>query len=245
MKCNIPYSELQKDFPKSEVDVYRVLEVDNTYYIRLELDGKPHYLTLTENGVILHSKFLHDRISKEDLPSCNVKDVLDEIFYIMIYELGIRRTQLFTEFDRLFDLITSGKLRDARRIIELRRRIIINYSDSTVLFYISRRLSRLLYPETLEDVKFTYERSELLVTRSSDLYNIYLTEVQNELNEVIKKLTSISFIFMPITAVASVYAVDFSSIDKPLLNWSSLIYLTPIIFITILLVFYLRKLKWL
>lgn len=245
MKCKIQYSELPDNFPKNEVDVYRVLESDGKYYIRLELDGKPHYLTVSEKEVILHSKFLNEQISKEDLGSCEVRDILDEVFYITIYELGVRRTNLFTEFDRLFDIITSGKLRDSKRIFTLRRKIITNYSDATVLFYVSRRINKFLYPETLEDVRFTYERFELLVTRSSDLYNIYLTEVQNQLNEIIKRLTSISFIFLPITALASIYAVDYTSLNTTLLNLYSLVYLLPIIVITILLVFYLRKIKWL
>jgi len=245
MKCKVPYSELPENFPKHEVDVYRVLETDGKYYVKLELDGNPHYLTVSEKEVILHSKFLHEQLSKEDLASCEVRDIIDEVFYTMIYELGVRRTNLFTEFDRLFDLVTSGKLRDSKRILTLRRKIMINYSDATVLFYVSRRLNKFLSPETLEDVRFTYERSELLVTRSSDLYNIYLTEIQNELNEIIKKLTSISFIFMPITAVASVYAVDFTALNTTLLNLSGLVYLSPVIIATILLVFYLRKIKWL
>jgi len=245
MKCNIQYSDLPEDFPKNEVDVYRVLESDGKFYVRLELDGKPHYLTVSEKELILHSKFLYEQISKEDLPSCEVRDILDEVFYVMIYELGLRRTNLFTEFDKLFDLITSGKLRDSKKIFALRRKIMTTYSDATVLFYVSRRLNKFLYPETLEDIRFTYERVELLVTRSSDLYNIYLTEVQNELNVIIKKLTSISFIFMPITALASIYAVDYSSLNSTFLNLDSLIFLSPILIVTIWLVFYLRKINWL
>ncbi len=49
MKCKIPFVELPNSFPKSDVDVYRVLEEDGKYYIRLELDGKPMYLTFSAN----------------------------------------------------------------------------------------------------------------------------------------------------------------------------------------------------
>ncbi|QGA68592.1 CorA family divalent cation transporter [Sulfolobus sp. E11-6] len=245
MKCQLPYAELPDTFPKSDVDVYRVLEEDGKYYIRLELDGKPMYFTFSTSEIVLHSKELSELVSREEIDDCSPLSILEEIFYVILYQLGTRRTQLFLEFDNLFDLITSGKVKDSRRIVLLRKMILTNYSDSTVIYYVSRRLSKFLSAESVEDVKFNYERAELLVTRSGDLYNIYLTEVQNDLNEIIKKLTSISFIFMPITAVASIYAVDFTNVYNTLINWQSLIFLSPVLILTILLVIYLRKIRWL
>ncbi|ADB86243.1 CorA family divalent cation transporter [Saccharolobus islandicus] len=245
MKCKIPFVELPNSFPKSDVDVYRILEEDGKYYIRLELDGRPMYLTFSTNEIVLHSKELYEMVSREEIDDCSPLGILDEIFYIMLYQLGTKRTQLFLEFDNLFDLITSGKIKDSKRIILLRKRILANYSDSTVIYYVSRRLSKFLSAESIEDVKFNYERAELLVTRSGDLYNIYLTEVQNDLNEIIKKLTSISFIFMPITAIASIYAVDYTNVYNTLINWQSLIFLSPVLILTVLLVIYLRRIKWL
>ncbi|AAK41543.1 CorA family divalent cation transporter [Saccharolobus solfataricus] len=245
MKCQIQYVELPNTFPKSDVDVYRVLEEDGKYYIRLELNGKPMYFTFSTSEIVLHSKELYELVSREEIDDCSPLGILDEIFYVILYQLGTKRTQLFLEFDNLFDLITSGKVKDSKRIILLRKMILTNYSDSTVIYYVSRRLSKFLTAESVEDVKFNYERAELLVTRSGDLYNIYLTEVQNELNEIIKKLTSISFIFMPITAVASIYAVDFTNVYSTLINWQSLIFLSPVLILTILLVIYLRKIRWL
>lgn len=245
MNCTVPYTLLPDTFPKHEVDIYRVLEEDGKYYIRLELNGIPLYLTLSEKEVVLHSELLRDLLSKEEITDCSPSNVLDEVFYIVLYELGTKRTELFLEFDNLFDMITSGKLKDSKSIVTLRRKIMTNYSDSTVLYYVSRRLNKLLPPETIEDIRFNYERAELLVTRSSDLYNIYLTEIQNDLNEIIKKLTSISFIFMPITAVASVYAVDYVTLSSTLMTTDSLLYLSPILILTVVLVIYLRKIKWL
>ncbi|WP_338598864.1 magnesium transporter CorA family protein [Sulfolobus tengchongensis] len=184
--------DLPPDFPKSEVDVYRVIEDSGTYYVRLDLDRKPHYFTLTEKEIILHSKELHDLVLRDEITDCSPLSILDEIFYLILYELGVKRTQLFIEFDNFFDLITSGEVKDSKKIIELRKKVLVNYSDSIVLYYVSRRLNKLIPNETIEDIRFNYERAELLVTRSSDLCNIYLTEVQNNLNEIIKKLTSIN-----------------------------------------------------
>lgn len=245
MNCTVPYTPLPDTFPKHEVDIYRILEEDGKYYVRIELDGIPHYFTISEKEIVLHSELLRDLLSREEISDCSPTNVLDEVFYIVLYKLGTKRTDLFLEFDNLFDMITSGRLKDSRRIVALRRKIMTNYSDSTVLYYVSRRLNKLLPADTIEDVRFNYERAELLVTRSSDLYNIYLTEIQNDLNEIIKKLTSISFIFMPITAVASIYAVDYVTLSSTLMTTDSLFYLSPILILTVILVIYLRRIKWL
>lgn len=85
--------------------------------------------------------------------------------------------------------------------------------------------------------------AEILITRSADLYNIYLTEVQNELNVIIKKLTSISFIFLPVTA--SIYAVTYSSLPSNFLTPYAVFFLSLLIILGILLTVYLRKIGWL
>lgn len=104
----------------------------------------------------------------------------------------------------------------------------------------SKKLSKFLSKDILDEIEFAYERAEILITRSADLYNIYLTEVQNELNVIIKKLTSISFIFLPVTAIAScdlfLFTFEFSY---------SLCRNFPLIILGILLTVYLRKIGWL
>lgn len=94
-----------------------------------------------------------------------------------------------------------------------------------------------------DDIAFAYERAEILITRSANLYNIYLTEIQNELNIIIKKLTSISFIFLPVTAIASIYAVSYSSLPSNFANEDTIIFLSPLL--GIILTIYLRKIGWL
>jgi hypothetical protein len=211
----------------------------------MELEGKPHYITFNKDYIKIHSKFIFNELSKTEIEECSPTGILEETMYIILFYLGNKRTELFKNFDELFDLITFGKIRDSKKIVKLRREILSLYSDTTTLYYISRRLAKLLSPEVVEDVKFAYERAELLVLRSSDLYNIYLTEVQNELNDVIKKLTSISFIFMPITAVASIYAVGYDTLNQTLINEWAMIYLLPVMIATIILVLYLKRIKWL
>lgn len=159
--------------------------------------------------------------------------------------MGTKRTELFRKFDDLFERITEGEVKDVGEMKDLRREIQTLYSDSSSLFYVAKKLSKFISKDTLDNISFAYERSEILITRSADLYNIYLTEVQNELNIIIKKLTSISFIFLPITAIASLYAVSYSSLPSSLDSINTVYFLTPLVVLGIILTLYLKKINWL
>ena len=51
--------------------------------------------------------------------------------------------------------------------------------------------------------------------RGSDLINIYLSSVSNKMNEVMKVLTIIATVFMPIGVVAGIYGMNFNSAASP------------------------------
>jgi Mg2+ and Co2+ transporter CorA len=160
-------------------------------------------------------------IKDSDFDNCELTTIIDVILDEVVYYLGVKRTELFREFDELFERITEGQAKNVEEVRDLRKEIQTLYSDSSSLFYVAKKLSKFVSEDTLDNVAFAFERSEILITRSADLYNIYLTEVQNELNTIMKKLTSISFIFLPITAIASLYAVSYSSLC--LYHWTQLI----------------------
>lgn len=58
---------------------------------------------------------------------------------------------------------------------------------------------------------------------ASDLMHIYLSSVSNKMNEVMKLLTVISSIFIPLTFIAGVYGMNFDPEESPLnmpeLDW--------------------------
>jgi len=171
--------------------------------------------------------------------------VLQELIYHFAIMFGSERSALLSAYEELLDKISEGKLKDTTEIRKVRERAAELYSDTLSLYHITRKLSKLLEQDVLADVEFSLSRVESLLTRTSDLYNIYLTEVQNELNVVIKKLTSISFIFLPITAIASIYAVSFQSVLSSLLSLGALEFTAPLVVLGVVLTVYLRKINWL
>ncbi|MFO0947222.1 MAG: magnesium/cobalt transporter CorA [Planctomycetota bacterium] len=61
------------------------------------------------------------------------------------------------------------------------------------------------------------ELLELYREFASDLAEVYLSSVSNRLNEVMKVLTIISTIFIPVTFIAGIYGMNFQ--DMPELKW--------------------------
>ncbi|MEM0272184.1 MAG: CorA family divalent cation transporter [Thermoprotei archaeon] len=247
MKCEIQYvKQLPENFPKEELDAYRVEQsADGPVYIRFDLHRQPHYLELEADRAVVYTEYLREVLDKLDFPECSRTVILQELVYQFATVLNAERSTLLSQFEALLDEISEGRLSDTSKIRVMRKKAADLYSDTLSLYHVTRRLSKLLEQDALADVEFSLSRAESLLTRTSDLYNIYLTEVQNELNVVIKKLTSISFIFLPITAIASIYAVSFQSVPASLANTSALEYITPLVALGVLLTFYLKKIKWL
>jgi Mg2+ and Co2+ transporter CorA len=245
MKCEILYDEDISKLPLDDLNVYRVIYTGQNVYVRIDIDGKSTYFSVIDGKVAIHSKELFNLIKDSDFDNCELTTIIDVILDEVVYYLGVKRTELFRKFDELFERITEGKVKNVEEVKDLRKEIQTLYSDSSSLFYVAKKLSKFVSKDTLDNVAFAFERSEILITRSADLYNIYLTEVQNELNIIIKKLTSISFIFLPITAIASLYAVSYSSLPSSLDSIYTVYFLTPLIVLGIALTLYLKKINWL
>lgn len=86
---------------------------------------------------------------------------------------------------------------------------------------------------------------------SGDLINLHLNTVNSRISEVIKVLTIISTIFIPLTFIASIYGMNFdpqvSPLNMPELRWryGYLCALAAMVFVALGLLFYFRRKGWL
>jgi magnesium transporter len=79
----------------------------------------------------------------------------------------------------------------------------------------------------------------------SGLLDLYLSTISNKMNEVMKVLTIIATLFIPLTFIAGVYGMNFKYMPELEWHWGYLGVWVLMAFVTILLVFYFRKKKWL
>jgi magnesium transporter len=108
-------------------------------------------------------------------------------------------------------------------------------SDPTHIFFNS------IYDHAVHIIESVESQRDIL----SGLMDIYMTNINNRMNSVIKVLTVIATIFMPISFFASVYGMNFKYL--PELNWPyGYVYFWAICLLSIILMLvFFRKKKWL
>ena len=85
----------------------------------------------------------------------------------------------------------------------------------------------------------------------SGMHDTYLSSLSNRMNEVMKVLTIIATIFIPLTFIAGIYGMNFnpesSPWNMPELNWSYgyLLALGVMILVALGMIIYFKRRKWL
>jgi magnesium transporter len=89
------------------------------------------------------------------------------------------------------------------------------------------------------------EMLESLRYRISDMLDIYLSSTSNKLNEIVRVLTVISTVFVPLTFIVGLYGMNFRymyELEHPL---GYPIAILGMFLIAVTMLFYFRRKKWL
>jgi magnesium transporter len=78
----------------------------------------------------------------------------------------------------------------------------------------------------------------------SGMLDIYLSSVSNRMNEVMKVLTVIATIFIPLTFVAGIYGMNFKFMPELDQTWSYPAVLVLMLVVALLMVMFFRRKKW-
>jgi magnesium transporter len=107
-------------------------------------------------------------------------------------------------------------------------------TDPVVIFI------RDIYDHTVELIETMESFRDVL----SGLLDLHMSSVSNRMNEVMKTLTIIATIFIPLTFIAGIYGMNFA--NMPELNWDWGYYVVWIVMISLalLLVLYFRRKHW-
>ena len=79
----------------------------------------------------------------------------------------------------------------------------------------------------------------------SGMLDIYLSSISNRMNEVMKVLTIIATIFIPLTLVAGVYGMNFRFMPELESQWGYPAVLLCMLVIGVIMLIYFRRKKWL
>lgn len=98
-----------------------------------------------------------------------------------------------------------------------------------------------LYDHTIQVIERTGVYRDLLTA----LLELHLSGSGNRTNEVMKVLTVISTIFMPLTFIAGVYGMNFRNMPELFVPWAYFAVLGIMVMIAILMLIYFKRKKWL
>ncbi|MFO7791495.1 MAG: magnesium/cobalt transporter CorA, partial [Candidatus Saliniplasma sp.] len=119
--------------------------------------------------------------------------------------------------------------------------------DSHLIRDDTRIYLRDVYDHTIQVVDTIETNRDML----SGLLDLYLSSISNRMNEVMKVLTIIATIFIPLTFIAGIYGMNFdpssSPLNMPELNWylGYPITLTGMLIVALIMVVYFRRKEWL
>jgi len=114
--------------------------------------------------------------------------------------------------------------------------------DETKLIKESTRLFlRDVYDHTIQVI----ETVEVLRDMVSGLLDIYLSSVSNKMNEVMKVLTIIATIFIPLTFIVGIYGMNFEYMPELSWKWAYPVTLFAMFLVGLIMFAFFKKKKWL
>ncbi len=139
--------------------------------------------------------------------------------------------------------VKKRELLDLRRIIAPQREVIAQLTRGEVPFI--RETTRIYFRDVLDHLVRAVELIELYRDLIVGARDIYLSSVSNNLNNIMKTLTMITVIALPMTVITSFFGMNFDNI--PGLHSIRSFWLTVALMFIIVggLVYYFRRRRWL
>ncbi|HWM93096.1 MAG TPA: magnesium/cobalt transporter CorA [Thermoanaerobaculia bacterium] len=182
-------------------------------------------------------------------------DALVDEFFPVLEKYGERIETLETELLEKPSPDTIQEIHQIKRELLILRRTA--WPERDVIAAMQREESDVIHPETQVFLRDCYDHTiqvidmiETFRDLASGMLDVYLSSVSNRMNEVMKVLTIISTIFIPLNFIAGVYGMNFhtdrSPMNMPELDWyfGYPFALGLMLTVAVLLVFYFRKRRW-
>jgi magnesium transporter len=145
---------------------------------------------------------------------------------------------------------TSKKIQDLKREILRVRRAIFPLRE--VINKIEKNENPLIQKKTITYFRDIYDHL-VQVTENIDIYremiwglmDMYMTTISNKMNEVMKVLTIMASIFIPLTFIAGVYGMNFNYIPELQFKYGYFVVWGVMIVLFIGMLYYFKRKKWL
>lgn len=241
---------LDYDDEKKEIKVEQVsLVLGKDYVISFQENGKKGDVFDPNRQRIRGNKGKIRKMGADYLLYSLIDTVVDN-YFLILEKIGERIEDL--ESRLIFDP-NPDRLRDLyrlkREMIYLRKSV---WPLREVISKLEREEYDMVQPSTIIYIKDVYDHTIQIIDSIESyrdiiagMLDIYLSSLSNKMNSVMKVLTIISTIFMPLTFIVGVYGMNFQYM--PELHWRSGYHLVlgACALISGLMIFYFKRKKWL
>lgn len=220
--------------------------------------GKDYVLTFQEAGGdvfdnvrdrLEHSKGRIRTNGADYLLFCLLDAIIDQYFEV-VDNIGDKIEQLEEDLfqSEPNDDITFEIQELKRTILRIRRAVFplrevlsrLEKLDNLLIEEKTRNYFRDLYDHILQ----VSENIDIYREMTRGLMDMYMTTISNKMNEVMKVLTIIATIFIPLTFIAGVYGMNFEHMPELEWEYSYFVLLGLMLIIFLFMIFYFRKKKW-
>jgi magnesium transporter len=198
----------------------------------------------------MHNPSVNLRHKKSDYLFYRLIDIVVDHYYLVMEHIGDHIESIEEEVYLHPTTKTMSRIQDVKReMIFLRKAL---YPTREALSRLIREKYKLIHPDTisyLNDVHDhivqlieIYEAYRDLVSNQMDMY---MSTISNRMNEIMKVLTIISTIFIPLSFIAGVYGMNFQHMPELEWKYSYFAVLGVMFLIMIGMLLFFRRKKWL
>ncbi|MGE0561368.1 MAG: magnesium/cobalt transporter CorA [Flavobacteriales bacterium] len=253
-----PKTELYDGYLFFIAKMFLVSQDDNYQFEQVSfIVGKDYLLTFQEKegdvfNIIrerLDDKDSRLRIRKSDYLFYRLVDTIVDGYYYTLEHIADKIELLE---DRLQD---NPSKEDYKEIQQLKRDLIFLrksvYPLREAIAKITKENNDLIEEDNITYFNDVYDHCihiidsiETFRDLTSSLMDLYMTSMSNKMNEVMKVLTVISTIFIPITFVAGVYGMNFQYMPELTHKWGYPITMIVMTILVIVMIVYFKIKKW-
>jgi len=220
--------------------------------------GPRYVLTFQEregdvfNGVRERLQRSHGRIRQRGpdyLAYALIDSIVDSYFHIL-EKVGDQLAQLEEDLLSNPDQTTLGRIHHYKRQLMLLRKSVWPLRE--VIGELYKEESPLIREDTQAFLRDLYDHSiqvldtvEIFRDTVSGLQDLYMSAVGNRMNEIMKVLTIMASIFIPLTFIAGIYGMNFEYIPELKWRWGYFAVWGVMIAAMLGMILYFKRKKWL
>lgn len=190
------------------------------------------------------------RNMKADYLAYILMDTLVDHYFVILEKLGDRIEELEER------VVTDPRQETLHEIHKLKREMLflrksvwplrevingLDRGESSLIHKVTRIYLRDVYDHTIQVIDTVETFRDML----SGMHDTYLSSISNRMNEIMKVLTIIATIFIPLTFIAGVYGMNFEFMPELKWRWAYFMVWGIIVSVAIFMVFFFRRRKWL